>query len=92
MAQGHRSGVSSDASRNLLHASLSNVTEPDKAIPCSVGLANQTRRPSPASPEGYGEPAGNCGSGLSHIGADHPKITCGADRMLTQFVQDDVID
>ena len=30
-----------------------------------------------------GEPAGNCGSGLSHVAADHPGITCGADRMLT---------
>jgi hypothetical protein len=30
-----------------------------------------------------GEPAGNCGSGLSHVGADHPGIICGADRMLT---------
>src|SRR3984893_3012807 len=27
-----------------------------------------------ASKELEGEPAGNCGSGLSHIGLDHPKI------------------
>jgi hypothetical protein len=36
-----------------------------------------------ASMELEGEPAGNCGSGLSHVAADHPGITCGADRMLT---------
>src|SRR5450759_451357 len=25
-------------------------------------------------------------SGLSHVAADHPGITCGADRMLTLYV------
>jgi hypothetical protein len=34
-----------------------------------------------------GEPAGNCGSGLSHVAADHPGITCGADRMLTDLIK-----
>jgi hypothetical protein len=28
---------------------------------------------------------GNCPSSLSHIGAAHPEITCGTDRMLASF-------